>query len=200
MAFDTPRTIDLAPGVTRAYLLLHRVCPKAYADDGTLVLGAAPCVLRTHAVDEFMRSLDHPFKNEIQAIRTTILAADPTIAEGIKWNAPSYRTREYFATTSLREKKGVGVILHPGAKVRSLPDGSIAIDDPGKLLKWLGKDRAVIVFESREDFGAKRQAFEQIVHRRAALMALKLRRNPSVLALSATRPWGLLIWPARSFS
>lgn len=154
----------------------------------------------THAVDEFMRSLDHPFKNEIQAIRTTILAADPTIAEGIKWNAPSYRTREYFATTSLREKKGVGVILHPGAKVRSLPDGSIAIDDPGKLLKWLGKDRAVIVFESREDFGAKRQAFEQIVHRRAALMALKLRRNPSVLALSATRPWGLLIWPARSFS
>ncbi len=117
----------------------------------------------THAVDEFMRSLDHPFKSEIQAIRATILAADRAIAEGIKWNAPSYRTREYFATTNLREKKGVGIIFHLGAKVRSLPDGSIAIDDPGKLLKWLGKDRAMIVFESREDFEANRQAFEQIV-------------------------------------
>ena len=117
----------------------------------------------TQAVDEFMRTLDHPFKNEIQAIRKSILATDRTIAEGIKWKAPSYRTSEYFATANLREKKGVGVILHLGAKVRSLPDGSIAMDDPGKLLKWLGKDRAMIVFESGEDFEAKKQAFEQIV-------------------------------------
>ena len=117
----------------------------------------------TRAVDEFMRSLVHPFKKEIEAIRASILGADATIAEGIKWNAPSFRTSEYFATTNLREKGGIGVILHLGAKVRSLPSGSIAIDDPGKLLRWLGKDRAMIVFESREDFSGKRAAFERII-------------------------------------
>jgi hypothetical protein len=56
----------------------------------------------TSAVDEFMRTLDHPFKKAIEAIRSSMLAADRAIAEGIKWNAPSFRTSEYFATTNLR--------------------------------------------------------------------------------------------------
>jgi len=117
----------------------------------------------TLAVDEFMRSLEHPFKKEIEAIRSSILGADRTIAEGIKWNAPSFRTREYFATTNLREKQGIGIVLHLGAKVRSLPSGKIVIEDPMRLLKWLGKDRAMIVFGSQRDFNAKKSAFEHII-------------------------------------
>jgi len=117
----------------------------------------------TKAVDEFMRTLEHPFKKEIEAIRASMLGVDHTIAEGIKWNAPSFRTSEYFATTNLREKRGIGIILHLGAKVRSLPSGKVAIDDPGMLLQWLGKDRAMIAFESREDFSAKRAAFERVI-------------------------------------
>jgi hypothetical protein len=116
----------------------------------------------TKAVDEFMRTLDHPFRKEIEAIRASILGVDRRIAEGVKWNAPSFRTSEYFATTNLREKRGIGVILHLGAKVREL-SGEMVIDDPAKLLKWLGKDRAMIVFESLEDFNATKAAFERIV-------------------------------------
>ena len=118
----------------------------------------------TSAVDEFMRTLDHPFKKEIEAIRASILSTHRTIAEGIKWNAPSFRTSEYFATTNLREKKGIGVILHLGAKVRDLPSGGIVIDDPAKLLKWLGKDRAMIVFENLGDFNSNKAAFQRIIH------------------------------------
>ena len=117
----------------------------------------------TKAVDEFMRTLEHPFKKEIEAIRASMLGVDRKIAEGIKWNAPSFRTSEDFATTNLREKKGIGIILHLGAKVRSLPSGKIVIDDPGMLLQWLGNDRAMIAFESQEDFSAKRAAFERLI-------------------------------------
>src|SRR5262245_14874732 len=117
----------------------------------------------TAAVDEFMRTLDHPFKKEIEAIRKSVLGVDKTIAEGIKWNSPSFRTSEYFATTNLREKKGIGLILHLGAKVRDLPAGGVAIDDPAQLLKWLGKDRAMIVFEGATDFKGKKSAFERII-------------------------------------
>ena len=67
-----------------------------------------------------------------------------SIAEGIKWNAPSFRTTEYFATTNLRATRGIQVILHLGARVRDLPSGGITIDDPAGILKWLAKDRAVI--------------------------------------------------------
>lgn len=98
----------------------------------------------TAAVDEFMATLDHPFKAEIEMLRQAIAAVDPSIAEGIKWNAPSWRTTEYFATTHLRSKTGLGLILHLGAKARELPDGGLAISDPGGLLRWLGKNRAQV--------------------------------------------------------
>jgi hypothetical protein len=73
----------------------------------------------TRAVDEFLRALDHPFKSEIETMRKIILGAHPTVSEGTKWNAPSFRTTEYFATHELRVKGCVGVILHLGAKVRA---------------------------------------------------------------------------------
>jgi len=115
------------------------------------------------AVDEFMRTLEHPSKKLIEAIRNSILSADRSISEGIKWNSPSFRTSEHFATMNLREKKGIGIILHRGAKKRGLPPGGIIIDDPSKLLTWLGRDRAMIVFESLGDFSRMNDAFERII-------------------------------------
>ncbi|HKA21578.1 MAG TPA: DUF1801 domain-containing protein [Blastocatellia bacterium] len=115
------------------------------------------------AVDEFMRTLEHPPKKLIEAIRNSILGADRSITEGIKWNSPSFRTSEHFATMNLREKKGIGVILHRGAKKRDLPSGGIIIEDPSKVLKWLGKDRAMIVFDSLGDFSRRNDAFERII-------------------------------------
>ena len=117
----------------------------------------------TKAVDEFMGALAHSSKSEVQAIRSSILAADPSISEGVKWNAPSFRTTEYFATTNLREKNGVGVILHLGAKVRKIPPGGIQIDDPEELLKWLAENRAAVVFKDMNDFNAKKAAFVSII-------------------------------------
>jgi hypothetical protein len=70
------------------------------------------------AVDRFMAALEHPHKPEIEALRQAICAVDPSIAEGVKWNAPSWRTTDYFATTHLRAKTGFGLILHLGAKAR----------------------------------------------------------------------------------
>ena len=117
----------------------------------------------SQAVDQFMANLDHPFKAEIEALRQAMLAVDPSIAEGIKWNAPSWRTTNYFATTHLRSKTGLGLILHLGAKVREPPEGGLAIPDPGGLLKWLSKDRAQIEFVSAADLAAKRPALQALV-------------------------------------
>jgi len=117
----------------------------------------------TAAVDAFLSELDHASKDLIQSLRAAILATDPRIAEGIKWNSPSFRTTEYFATTNLREKHGTGLILHLGAKVRSVPAGGIEIPDPTDLLDWLAKDRARITFTDTADFRAKKPAFQRLV-------------------------------------
>jgi hypothetical protein len=115
------------------------------------------------AVDQFMKTLEHPFKAEINKLRRAILAADPSVAEGIKWNSPSFRTSEYFATTNLRAKAGIGLILHLGAKVRELPGGGIKIDDPDGLLKWLGKDRAMVEFATRKELEQKTRALQAVL-------------------------------------
>lgn len=117
----------------------------------------------TAAVDAFLADLDHASKDVIQSLRKTMLATDPRIAEGIKWKSPSFRTTEYFATTNLREKHGVGVILHFGAKVRDVATTGVQIPDPAELLDWLAKDRARVVFTDAADFRAKKAAFQSVV-------------------------------------
>ena len=115
------------------------------------------------AVEAFLASLDHPYKHEILALRQIILGADPRIAEDIKWNAPSFRTSEYFATFQLRAKDRVQIILHLGAKTRDSSTPGIAIADPQSLLEWLAKDRASATFYDLKDIDAKRSAFADVI-------------------------------------
>ena len=117
----------------------------------------------TEAVDTFMKALKHPAKKAIESLRAAILAAHPSIRDGVKWNSPSFRTTEYFATTNLRAKQGVGLILHLGAKVRSVGVKRDSIKDPQNLLAWLAKDRAMINFTDAKDLAAKTAALQTLV-------------------------------------
>jgi hypothetical protein len=115
----------------------------------------------TEAVNEFMATLDHAHKATIEALRKIICDVHSSIEEGVKWNAPSFRTDEYFATVNLRAKDGIAVILHLGAKVRESP--KIDIKDPEGLLKWLAKDRAMVSFTSLEGLRRDKAAFQGIL-------------------------------------
>ena len=117
----------------------------------------------TRAVDEFMATLVHPHRAEVEALRKLVLSVDPSISEGIKWNAPSFRTTEYFATTNLRTKSGIRVILHLGAKIRDPPAGGVPVDDPQRLLKWLAKDRAMVEFADGQQLHSTKAALQAIL-------------------------------------
>ena len=117
----------------------------------------------TQAVNDFVSSLNHPATQEIQMLRDIVCDVSPSIQEGVKWNAPSFRVDEYFATINLREKQGVGVVLHFGAKVRDVAAGRESIDDPDKLLKWLAKDRATVRFSGKDDIAARKPAFQAVL-------------------------------------
>lgn len=120
-------------------------------------------------VDEFMRKLDHPLKAELKAVRTIILGTSPEISEGIKWNSPSFRTKEYFATINIR-KDEVLVILHLGAKVKDNSTAGLTISDPNGLLEWLAKDRAAVKFRDMKVIKSSRTAFENVVRQWTAYL------------------------------
>ena len=114
------------------------------------------------SVDEYLAALDHPKKAEMQALRELILAADPSIREGIKWNAPSFAVADWFATLTLRPLTQVRVVLHTGARaVPGHPD--VVVDDPDGLLAWQGKDRAIATFHDLGDIEARREGFTSIL-------------------------------------
>lgn len=114
-------------------------------------------------VQTFLDDLDHPLKREIVAVRKTILKTDKRISEGIKWNAPSFRTTEYFATVNLRSTDSVQLILHLGAKARKDVKAQLAIDDPEGLLKWLAKDRAMVTLGEGKEFTSNSKALVTII-------------------------------------
>jgi len=113
-------------------------------------------------VANFIRKLKHPLKAELEAVRSIILGAHPDIREGIKWNSPSFRTTEFFATINIRND-AVLVILHKGAKVKDNSTTGLAISDSAGLLKWLAKERAMVRFGDMEAIESNRAAFENIV-------------------------------------
>jgi len=115
------------------------------------------------AVVAFLRELDHPLKQEVEEIRQLILGVSPEIHEGIKWNAPSFRTTEHFATFNLRTKDRVRLILHTGAKTKDTATTGMTIADPSGLLEWLAKDRCLVTISDAKELQARRAALEAIV-------------------------------------
>lgn len=105
----------------------------------------------------------HPLRKEIDALRAIILAADRSIDEGVKWNTASYRTTDWFATLNgPKQVKEPMVILHAGAKAKGMVLKD-RIPDPAGLLKWLGHDRAQIVFKDGKDLAAKKTALTAVI-------------------------------------
>jgi hypothetical protein len=113
-------------------------------------------------IEAFLAALEHPQKDAILAVREVFLRADSAISDGVKWNAPSFRTSEWFATIHHRAKEGVQVILHFGARARE-GDARAAIDDPYALLEWLGPDRASVRFRDASDVQARAASFADVV-------------------------------------
>jgi Domain of unknown function (DU1801). len=106
--------------------------------------------------------MTHPLKPTIEAVRRAILAADPAITEGIKWNCPSFYCHGWFATISSHKPTQLDVVFFCGAKVRSDCTVREAINDPHGLLTWPSKDRALLSFKADVDFHARLKSFQRI--------------------------------------
>ena len=103
-----------------------------------------------NAVHALLEGLEHPHKAGILELREWILKLDPRITEEVKWNAPSFKLEDHFATFRLHPPKGIQLILHTGAKAKS-NSRHFVVADPEGLLAWPATDRSVLTIASAEE-------------------------------------------------
>jgi hypothetical protein len=108
-----------------------------------------------------MRDLKHPFKKEMEELRTLIKTADKGIAERFKWKAPSYHLAEQdFLTFNPRDLKRIHLIFHhPLIEQLKSP-----------LLEGDLKGRRMTYIDSAEDLSKKKKAFQKIIKDLLALI------------------------------
>jgi Domain of unknown function (DU1801) len=112
-------------------------------------------------VSALVEKLASPLKQQVEALRRVILGVSPHIEEAVKWNAPSYKLGQHFATMNLRTPGKLRLVLHAGTKERTLP--AAKVDDPEGLLTWLGEDRCLVTLDGVDDIRARRAALEDVV-------------------------------------
>lgn len=116
-------------------------------------------------VKEYLQQLEHPLKSEIEAIRHIILAADSTIAERVKWNAPSFFTQVDLVTFNLRTHRHVHLVFHHPSVVFIKSD----------FLKGDYKDRRMAYFRNMDEVIANKKELENIM--RELVKAVKANLN-----------------------
>ncbi len=67
---------------------------------------------RNPVVDEFMTSLNHPYKAELEKLREIILGANSKIEEDIKWKCPTFVYNGNMASIVVRTKSHVQLMFH----------------------------------------------------------------------------------------
>ena len=115
------------------------------------------------AASALMHKGEHPLAPEIETVRKLILGVHPSIQEAVKWNSPSFRTTDFFATVNLRSKDRVQLVFHTGAKVKGTAKTGLAIADPAGLCEWLAKDRCLVTLGVGKELAQRGRAFAALV-------------------------------------
>lgn len=111
---------------------------------------------RNPQVDEYMATLEHPYKSEVAALRGMILGVSDDITEQIKWNGPTFSYKGYLATFNLHSKLGRQVahlVFHNG----------IILNDPTGMLEGDYPDRRMVYFKDMVEVEAQADALRALV-------------------------------------
>jgi len=114
---------------------------------------------KTADVNAFMKQLDHPLKDAIEAVRD-IIKSNPNISERVKWNAPSFFYTDDLATIHVKARQHVHLIFHPPA----------IVSIQSEILEGDYKDRRMMYFESMKEVKARKKELTRIIKELVALV------------------------------
>ena len=112
-------------------------------------------------VNDWMDKLEHPLKAEIDAVRKIIKESNSNINERIKWNAPSYYSKEDIVTFNHRATEHVHLIFHHPTIVKI----------KSALLEGDYKDRRMLYLPDMKAVKANKKELQRIVNESVQLIS-----------------------------
>ncbi len=111
-------------------------------------------------VNDWMNKLEHPLKAEIDAVRKIIKGSNNNINERIKWNAPSYYSKEDIVTFNHRVTEHVHLIFHHPTIVKI----------KSALLEGDYKDRRMLYLPDMKAVKANKKELQRIINESVQLI------------------------------
>jgi hypothetical protein len=102
-------------------------------------------------VTAFLDALEHPLKDAILAVRSTILEADDRMAESIKWKSPTFVYKGNLASIDPKAKKHVTVLFHSGA---SIPGDHPLLEGGGDVARYVRFPDVASIERRRDELAA----------------------------------------------
>lgn len=118
------------------------------------------------SVDDYMKTLDHPLAETVEALRKIILGADSEVGEQVKWNAPSFYYTGAMQPFDPKEYKRDIVVCNLVKKEYILlvfPTGARIPDTTGILEGKYPDGRKMVKIAGMADAKAKEQALQEVV-------------------------------------
>ena len=127
----------------------------------------------TAQVEEFMNTLEHPLKAEVNMLREIIKSVNKDITEQIKWKAPSFSYQgQYLVTFHLRPTEYIHLVFH----------NPLIAEVQSELLEGDYKDRRMAYFTDRKDIESKKSILIK-----ALKDLIKLQKEGNKLQTGGTR-------------
>ena len=121
-----------------------------------------PKANKSQTVDENLSNLDHPLKEDVQAVREIIKGVHNEIDEEWKWNAPSFSHKgTYLVTFNLWEQKRIHLVFH-NPEIVKIKSTLLEGDYPTRRMTYL-TDMA--------DIEAKKPELQRIIKKLITLTA-----------------------------
>jgi hypothetical protein len=117
-------------------------------------------------VDDFMKTLDHPLKKVVAALRKIVLDAGEEIGEEIAWNAPSFFYTGKMKPFNPKEYKRVIIVFNLFKKdsVRLIFLTGARVDDKSGFLEGDYADgRRLVLFYSMDEVEAKKKKLQILI-------------------------------------
>lgn len=119
---------------------------------------------------EFFNDLSPTKKEQVLELQSYIQAADSTLEEHIKWNAPSYvKDGEDRITFNLMNKEGaVKLVFHMGASRKEDRKAAPVLKD-AKLIEWVSDIRGYVTFTDLQQIKSQEGAIKELVQKWLAI-------------------------------